>query len=52
MREAVGLLEIANYAKYEIAGPGAAAWLDRLLADHLPSRAGMVLTPMLSPCGG
>jgi dimethylglycine dehydrogenase len=49
VREAVGILEIANYAKYEIAGPGAAAWLDGLLANHLPKEGRMVLTPMLSP---
>jgi dimethylglycine dehydrogenase len=49
VREAVGLLEIANYAKYEVAGPGAAAWLDGLLANHLPKVGRMVLTPMLSP---
>jgi dimethylglycine dehydrogenase len=49
VREAVGLLEIANYAKYEIAGPGAAAWLDGLLANRLPEPGRMVLTPMLSP---
>ena len=39
MRAGVGILEIANYGKYEIAGPGAEAWLDRLLAGRLP-RAG------------
>jgi dimethylglycine dehydrogenase len=51
VREAAGILEIANYAKYEIAGPGAAAWLDGLLANHLPKQGRMVLTPMLSPNG-
>src|SRR5690606_33901999 len=51
VREAVGLLEIANYAKYEVAGPGAAAWLDGLLANRLPAQGRMVLTPMLSPAG-
>ena len=51
VREAVGLLEIANYAKYEVAGPAAAAWLDGLLANRLPEQGRMVLTPMLSPSG-
>ena len=32
VREACGLIEISNYAKYEVTGPGAAAWLSRLLA--------------------
>ena len=49
--KAVGLLEIANYAKYEVAGPGAEAWLDGLLANHLPQEGRMVLSPMLSPNG-
>ena len=36
MREGVGILEIANYGKHEVTGPGAEAWLDRLLAGRLP----------------
>ncbi|MEM7023130.1 MAG: FAD-dependent oxidoreductase [Pseudomonadota bacterium] len=51
VRERVGLLEIANYAKYEISGPDAEAWLDHLLANRLPKVGRMVLTPMLSPEG-
>ncbi len=51
VREGVGLLEIANYAKYEIAGPGAEAWLGGLLANRLPRQGRMALSPMLSPNG-
>jgi dimethylglycine dehydrogenase len=51
VRERVGLLEIANYAKYEVSGPGAAAWLDNLLANKLPRMGRVVLAPMLSPKG-
>lgn len=51
VREQVGLLEIANYAKYEVVGAGAEAWLSGLLANHLPAPGRMVLSPMLSPNG-
>ncbi len=50
-REHAGMFESAVYARYEVSGPGAAQWLDHLLAARLP-RAGRVrLAPMLSPNG-
>ncbi|WP_085883976.1 GcvT family protein [Oceanibacterium hippocampi] len=51
IRDAVGLLEIANFAKYEIAGPDAEGWLDGILANRLPKSGRMLLSPMLSPKG-
>ena len=51
VRERVGILEISNFAKYRIEGPGAAAWLDRLLANRLPKIGRMALTPMLNGRG-
>jgi dimethylglycine dehydrogenase len=51
VREGVGLLEIANYGKYEVSGPGAEAWLDRLLAGPLPRQGRLALTPMLAESG-
>jgi dimethylglycine dehydrogenase len=51
VREAVGLLEIANFAKYEVTGSGAEAWLDDLLPNRLPRPGRMVLTPMLNENG-
>ena len=36
VREAVGCIEIANFAKHEFKGPGAGAFLDRILAGRLP----------------
>ena len=50
-REAVGLLEISNFAKYEVTGAGVEAFLDRLLPNRLPAAGRMVLTPMLNPAG-
>jgi dimethylglycine dehydrogenase len=52
VRAGVGLLEIANYGKYEIAGAGAEAWLDRMLAGRLPQVGRMTLAPMLSAKSG
>jgi len=51
VRQAVGVIEIANYAKHEFSGPGAAAYLDRLLANRLPAVGRLTLTPMLTPKG-
>ena len=51
VREAVGLLEISNFAKYEVAGPEAQAWLGRLLAGRMPGAGCLALSPMLSPRG-
>ncbi|MGA2776952.1 MAG: FAD-dependent oxidoreductase [Steroidobacteraceae bacterium] len=47
----VGLLEISNYGKFEIRGPGAAAWLSRIMANRLPKPGRIVLTPMLNERG-
>ncbi|MGH6895563.1 MAG: GcvT family protein [Geminicoccaceae bacterium] len=51
VRAGVGILEIANYGKHEVTGPGAEAWLDRLLAGRLPAEGRIALSPMLSPKG-
>jgi dimethylglycine dehydrogenase len=50
-RGAAGLLDTGVYGRYEVAGPGAAAWLDRLLASRLPEPGRVRLAPMLSPAG-
>jgi dimethylglycine dehydrogenase len=51
VREAAGAYEIAQYARYEVRGPGAQAWLDRLVAGRIPSVGRIRLTPMLNPAG-
>jgi dimethylglycine dehydrogenase len=51
VRERVGMIEIANYAKYRVAGPGAGAWLSGLLTNRLPAMGRIVLTAMLNPQG-
>lgn len=51
VRNAVGMIEIANFGKHRVEGPGARAWLDRLLAGRLPGPGRVALSPMLSPKG-
>lgn len=51
VRNAVGLTELATYAKYDVTGPAAAAWLDRVLAGPVPRPGRLGLSPMLSPNG-
>lgn len=51
VRSRVGLIEIANYAKYEVTGAGAEAFLARLLAGRMPSPGRIALNPMLNERG-
>jgi dimethylglycine dehydrogenase len=51
VRGGVGVTEIANFAKYAIAGPGAEAFLSRLMANRMPKTGRIVLTPMLNETG-
>ena len=51
VRNAVGLMEIASFAKYMIKGAGAADWLDHLLACRMPVTGRMTLAPMLNEGG-
>jgi dimethylglycine dehydrogenase len=51
VRNAVGVTEIANFAKYEIAGPGAERYLSGLMTNHMPRTGRLILTPMLNTIG-
>jgi dimethylglycine dehydrogenase len=51
VRDAVGLLEISNYGKFEVRGPGAADWLSRIMANRIPKVGRIMLTPMLNDRG-
>ena len=42
VREAAGLMNLSNLAKFEVSGPGAQSFLDRFLANRLPSTPGRV----------
>ena len=53
LRSSVGMLDVSNYAKYEIRGPGSAEWLGKLVANNVPTEVGRsCLTPMLGVRGG
>ncbi|WP_415715416.1 GcvT family protein [Roseibium sp.] len=51
VRESVGITEIANFAKYEITGPGAEDYLSNLMTNTMPKIGRIVLTPMLNENG-
>jgi dimethylglycine dehydrogenase len=51
VQEAVGGIEIANFAKHEFKGAGARAHLDHILAGYVPKPGRLALTPMLTPKG-
>ncbi len=51
VREGVAGIEIANFAKHLIKGPGARAWLDRTMAGYVPKPGRITLTPMLTGKG-
>jgi len=52
VRQGVGLWETSAYCKLEIAGHGAAQWLDGILANRLPAEPGRIaLSPILTPRG-
>ncbi len=52
VRERVGLLDLSGFSKYDISGPDAGAYLDRICANRMPSRSGgIVLTHILSEQG-
>jgi dimethylglycine dehydrogenase len=53
VRDAAGLLDMSPFAKYTVAGPGAAAWLNSNFANRMPLRTGgIALCHMLTPSGG
>lgn len=52
VRDGVGLIDISHFAKYLISGPMAEAWLNRVLANRMPTENGRtVLSPMLNDRG-
>jgi dimethylglycine dehydrogenase len=51
VRTGVGLYETSNYAKFEISGKGARAFLDRIFACRIPRLGRMAIAPMLNERG-
>ena len=53
LRETVGVIDISNFANYVIKGPHAHAWLDKLVANKVPTVIDRsCLTPLISVRGG
>jgi dimethylglycine dehydrogenase len=50
-RQNAGLIDISGYSRYEVSGPNAEKWLDRVFACKLPKAGRSVLAPMLAPNG-
>jgi dimethylglycine dehydrogenase len=48
VREGVGLLDISGFSRFEVSGPNAESWLDRLMASKLPGPGRARLAPMLA----
>ena len=53
VHENVGILDMSPFAKMEVSGPGARAWLDSILANAIPKKRGRIaLAHILTPAGG
>jgi len=53
VREKVGLLDLTSFTKHEISGPGAEDYLNKLIANRLPTtQGGTVLGHALTASGG
>jgi dimethylglycine dehydrogenase len=53
LREHAGIIDISNFAKYEVKGPGAETWLNAVFANRMPTKVGnSCLTPLIGKRGG
>ena len=51
LRQGVGLLDITGFSRFEVSGPNAEAWLDKVMASKLPKPGRAKLAPMLGENG-
>ena len=52
VRERVGLMDLSTFAKFEVSGPDAYRFLDRICANNIPSKTGgIILGHLLNPNG-
>ena len=51
VRNSVGINETHNFSKFEVRGPNARNWLDRIMAGRIPASGRLALNPMLSEQG-
>ncbi|MDU8913015.1 FAD-dependent oxidoreductase [Aestuariicoccus sp. MJ-SS9] len=53
LRDTAGVIDISNFAKYRVKGPGAEDWLNALFANRMPRAVGRsCLTPLIGKRGG
>ncbi len=53
LRDRAGIIDISNFAKYRVAGPGAEDWLNAVFANRMPRAVGRsCLTPLIGVRGG
>ena len=53
LRNAAGIIDISNFAKYRVKGPGAEDWLNAVFANRMPRAVGRsCLTPLIGVRGG
>ena len=53
LRDAAGIIDISNFAKYICKGAGAEGWLNALFANRMPREVGRsCLTPLIGKRGG
>lgn len=52
VRDHAGLLDIGGFTRFELAGKGAAAWLDSLIAGRMPAIGRVSLSYLCHPGGG
>ena len=53
LRARAGIIDISNFAKYRVRGPGAEDWLNAVFANRMPRAVGRsCLTPLIGVRGG
>ncbi|NNK78370.1 MAG: FAD-dependent oxidoreductase [Litoreibacter sp.] len=53
LRDAAGIIDISNFAKYSVTGAGAEDWLNAVFANRMPKAVGRsCLTPLIGKRGG
>ncbi|MGC6411196.1 MAG: GcvT family protein, partial [Candidatus Puniceispirillaceae bacterium] len=53
LRKSAGIIDISNFAKYQVKGPQAESWLNALFANRMPTAVGRsCLTPLIGKRGG
>ena len=51
IRAGVGLMDISGFSRFEVSGPNAEVWLDKVMASKLPTPGRARLAPMLGESG-